>query len=97
MTTTTPQDYGTIFFTSKLTSRISPVDVYVGTLIRARRKELKISQTSLGRQIGVTFQQIQKYESGANRISLGRFFQLCRGLNVDADYFFDKLRDANFI
>ena len=62
------------------------VDVEVGRLVRVQRIARGLSQTELGNQIGVTFQQVQKYESGANRISMGRLTRISRVLGVDITY-----------
>jgi transcriptional regulator with XRE-family HTH domain len=62
------------------------IDVEVGRLVRVQRIARGLSQTELGNQIGVTFQQVQKYESGANRISMGRLTRIGRVLGVDVTY-----------
>ncbi len=67
------------------------VNEHVGNLIRVRRMLLGMSQGKLGEGLGLTFQQIQKYESGANRVSASRLFQLSKILNVPASYFFDNV------
>ena len=72
----------------------SPVDVHVGARLRVRRTLLGMSQTMLGEAIGLTFQQVQKYESGANRISASRLFALSRVLGVAIQYFFDDMPTA---
>ena len=69
----------------------SPVDVHVGARLRQRRTLLGMSQATLGDAIGVTFQQVQKYERGANRISASRLFNLSRVLDVPVEYFFDDM------
>ncbi len=71
-----------------------PVDVHVGARVRMRRAFLGMSQTSLGEAIGLTFQQVQKYERGANRISASRLFALSRVLDVPVEYFFDDMPTA---
>ncbi len=70
---------------------IGPVDVHVGARVRVRRTLLGMSQTTLGDAIGLTFQQMQKYESGANRISASRLFDLSRVLDVPIEYFFGDM------
>jgi transcriptional regulator with XRE-family HTH domain len=70
-----------------------PVDVHVGQRLRLRRKLAGLSQTELGEKIGVTFQQLQKYESGANRISASRLFDLSRVLDEPVSYFFDEMTE----
>ena len=67
----------------------NPVDVYVGQRVRMRRIEINMSQEFLGEQIGLTFQQIQKYEKGANRIGASRIQQIGKVLKVPASFFFD--------
>ncbi len=69
----------------------SPVDVHVGARLRMRRTLLGMSQTTLGEAIGLTFQQVQKYERGMNRISASRLFDLSRVLDVPLEYFFDDM------
>ncbi len=66
-----------------------PIDRHVGTRIRGRRVGLRISQTKLGQSIGVTFQQIQKYESGTNRVGASNLFKIANALNVDVAFFFE--------
>ncbi len=70
-----------------------PVDVHVGGRVRLRRTLLGMSQTDLGRAIGVTFQQIQKNERGFNRIGASRLYQLCHVLDVPVGYFFDGIEE----
>ncbi len=72
----------------------SPVDVHVGARLRVRRTLLGMTQTVLGEAIGLTFQQVQKYESGANRISASRLFALSRVLDVPIEHFFDDMPTA---
>ena len=60
-----------------------PVDAYLGAKIREARKSLGLSQTELGETVGITFQQVQKYESGRNRLSVSRLLQLCRTLKIN--------------
>ncbi len=72
----------------------SPVDVHVGARLRVRRTLLGMSQTTLGEAIGLTFQQVQKYENGANRILASRLFDLSRVLDVPVEYFFDGMPAA---
>lgn len=68
--------------------RPQPVDADVGKLVRLRRLALKMSQTKLANQIGVTFQQVQKYENGSNRIGASRLQQIATALGVPVSYFF---------
>jgi len=67
------------------------VDVHVGHRVRLRRTLLGMSQEKLGDAIGLTFQQVQKYERGANRVSASRLFDLARTLEVSIGYFFDEM------
>ncbi len=71
-----------------------PIDVHVGSRVRLRRTLLGLSQPALGEALGLTFQQIQKYERGANRIGASRLFQLSRILDVPISFFFDDLPAA---
>jgi transcriptional regulator with XRE-family HTH domain len=72
----------------------SEIDAYVGRRMRQRREALEISQGLLGRQIGLTFSQVQKYEKGTNRIGAGRLFLLAMFLDVPIQYFFEGLGEA---
>src|SRR6201985_1779523 len=69
----------------------NPVDVHVGSRVRLRRTLLGMSQEKLGEAIGLTFQQVQKYERGANRIGASRLFDLARVLDVPVAFFFEDL------
>ncbi len=73
------------------TGRPNPVDVHVGARVRLRRTLLGMSQEKLGDAIGLTFQQVQKYERGANRIGSSRVFDLSRVLDVPIAFFFDEM------
>jgi transcriptional regulator with XRE-family HTH domain len=67
----------------------SAVDRYIGARMRKSRLVLSISQEQLGRKLGVSFQQIQKYESGKNRVSAARLFLICKALNVSLSSMFE--------
>jgi transcriptional regulator with XRE-family HTH domain len=67
----------------------SAVDKYIGARMREQRLALSISQEQLGRKLGVSFQQIQKYESGKNRVSAARLFVICKALNVSLSSMFE--------
>jgi transcriptional regulator with XRE-family HTH domain len=67
----------------------NPIDVHVGGRVRMRRIEVDMSQQVLGGHIGLTFQQIQKYEKGMNRVGASRLQQIGRVLEVPASYFFE--------
>lgn len=75
----------------KLSGPPNPIDVHVGNKLRLRRNMLGMSQEQLGKAAGLTFQQIQKYERGVNRISASRLFQIANLLGVSVSYFFDEL------
>lgn len=77
-----------------MTTSPNPVDVYVGKRVRARRMQLAMSQERLGGQLGLTFQQVQKYEKGTNRISASKLFQVAGILGVEVAYFFEGLAPA---
>lgn len=68
-----------------------PVDAHVGTRIRQRRSLLGMSQGKLGDAVGLTFQQIQKYERGANRIGSSRLYEFSKVLNVPVSHFFEEM------
>jgi transcriptional regulator with XRE-family HTH domain len=72
----------------------NPVDVHVGARLRQRRTLLGMNQTKLGSSIGLTFQQVQKYEKGKNRISAGRLYALSGTLDVPVEYFFGDMPTA---
>lgn len=69
----------------------NPIDIHVGSRVRLRRMVLGISQEKLGEKLGLTFQQVQKYEKGVNRISASRLYQLCTILDVPVQFFFDEV------
>ncbi|HEX5320942.1 MAG TPA: helix-turn-helix domain-containing protein [Stellaceae bacterium] len=69
----------------------NPIDVHVGSRIRLRRNMLALSQERLGEAIGLTFQQVQKYERGANRVGASRLHELSRVLDVPVSFFFDDM------
>jgi transcriptional regulator with XRE-family HTH domain len=69
----------------------TPVDKAVGARIRVRRLELGVTQERLAEKIGVTFQQVQKYEKAINRVGASRLYAIAAVLNVDPSYFFDGM------
>jgi transcriptional regulator with XRE-family HTH domain len=69
------------------------IDKHVGNQVRTRRMMLGMSQEKLGERLGLTFQQVQKYEKGVNRIGAGRLFDLARILEIGLPYFYDGLLD----
>lgn len=74
---------------------VSSVDIEVGRRVRIRRLSLGMSQEKLASNLGVTFQQVQKYEKGVNRVGAGRLHQIAQTLTVPVSYFFDGI-DNNF-
>lgn len=79
---------------STMTAEPHFVDRHVGRRLRARRLLLGMSQERLGELLGLTFQQIQKYERGANRLGASRLFEAARALDVEVGYFFEDLLQA---
>lgn len=77
---------------SKMKTKGTPneMDIHVGQRLRVRRSLLGLSQEKLAESIGLTFQQIQKYERGTNRVSAGRLFELSKILDVPVSYFFEQ-------
>ena len=74
--------------------RANPVDVHVGSRVRLRRMLLGMSQEKLGEHLGLTFQQVQKYEKGINRIGASRLFDLSQVLGVPVQFFYEELAVA---
>jgi transcriptional regulator with XRE-family HTH domain len=72
----------------------SSIDAHVGSRVRLRRMLIGMSQEKLGELLGLTFQQVQKYEKGANRIGASRLFEISKILNVPVQYFFEDLPNA---
>ena len=70
--------------------RANPMDVHVGTRVRLRRMLLGMSQEKLGEHLGLTFQQVQKYEKGVNRIGASRLYDLGKVLGVPVQFFYDE-------
>jgi transcriptional regulator with XRE-family HTH domain len=73
----------------------NPVDIHVGTRLRMRRSMLAMSQETLAESVGLTFQQVQKYERGANRVSASRLYQFSKILDVPVAYFFDRYGEGD--
>jgi len=72
----------------------NPIDRHVGLRIRMRRKELGISQEKLAESIGLTFQQVQKYERAANRVSASKLWEMSRALSIDVGFFYQGLGEG---
>lgn len=77
-----------------MTQRINPVDQNVGRRLRKRRIEMGMSQQAIGEALQLSFQQIQKYESGANRIAASRLYDISKSLGVEVGYFFEDVEEA---
>ncbi len=78
----------------KQVSRSGPIDIHVGSRVRLRRNLLGMNQTDLGKAVGTSYQQIQKYERGVNRVGASRLFNLGRALDVPVSFFFEDLSPA---
>ena len=74
----------------KSSRRPNPIDVHVGSRVRFRRMLLGMSQEKLGEKLGLTFQQVQKYEKGINRIGASRLFDLAQVLGVSVQFFYEE-------
>ncbi len=70
--------------------RPNPIDIHVGSRVRLRRMMLGMSQEKLGESLGLTFQQVQKYEKGVNRVGASRLFDLARVLGVSVQFFYEE-------
>src|SRR5271154_1993055 len=78
--------------TDLLETRVpNPVDLHVGARIRLRRRMQGVSQERLAEALGLTFQQVQKYERGANRVSASKLYEIARALHVPVGWFFEGL------
>ena len=73
----------------------NPIDLHVGARIRTRRKILGVSQEKLAESLGLTFQQVQKYERGANRVSASKLYEIASALQTQIVYFFEGLADPS--
>lgn len=73
----------------------NPIDAQVGNRVRLRRMLVGMSQEKLGELLGLTFQQVQKYEKGVNRIGAGRLFHVAKILGVPIDYFYEDVTEMN--
>jgi len=71
-----------------------PIDIHVGSRVRLRRMMQGISQDKLGEELGLTFQQVQKYEKGVNRIGASRLYEIARILSVPVQFFYDDYGDG---
>lgn len=71
-----------------------PVDLHVASRLKRFREDARVTQEQLAARLGITFQQIQKYEKGINRITLGRFFEITKALQLPVDRFFDEFGGA---
>lgn len=78
-------------------SKVVGVDLLIGQRIRQRRVDVKMSQTQLGNYLGVSFQQVQKYENGKNRVSASTLFRISEILCVDLNYFVSGLNESKIL
>ena len=76
-----------------MTKRIDKTDVFVGKKIKEKRISLKITQEELAKKLDITFQQIQKYENGSNRVSAGRLYKISKIFNISINYFFKGIEN----
>jgi len=74
--------------------RANSIDEYVGAQLRQRRALLGLSQERLAEQIGITFQQVQKYENGANRVSASRLYEISKVLDIPVTFFFENYKSG---
>lgn len=74
--------------------RTTAIDRHIGTKVRERRTQIGMSQEKLAELLGVTFQQIQKYEKGLNRIAASRLYDMTKALKINVAYFFDGLAET---
>ena len=82
---------------SDLQRKPNPVDIHVGSRIRMRRRVMGLSQDDLASQLGLTFQQVQKYERGTNRVSASKLFGIAAVLQAPVSYFFDGLAEPESV
>lgn len=75
-------------------SEINPMDIHVGNRLRVRRIQLGLTQEKLAGLLGLTFQQVQKYEHGANRVSASRLYEIATVLKVPITYFYENIADG---
>jgi transcriptional regulator with XRE-family HTH domain len=87
----------TIQRTTTIVKRANPMDKYVGTRMRMRREMLGMSQGKLGKMLGLSFQQIQKYENGTNRIGAGRLQKIAQIFEVPVSFFFEGAPSDNIL
>ncbi len=78
-------------------SKVAELDLLIGRRIKQRRTEIKMSQSKLGERLGVSFQQVQKYENGKNRVSASTLFKISQALGIDFSYFVDNLDKPGFL
>jgi transcriptional regulator with XRE-family HTH domain len=74
---------------------VNPIDIHVGKRLRLRRTVMGMSQEQLAESLGITFQQVQKYEKGINRIGSSRLFDISKSLNVPVGFFFEEYGESN--
>lgn len=94
-TATKPRKPRKVAFARTGADNPNPVDIHVGGRLRMRRSMLGMSQESLADAVGLTFQQVQKYERGSNRVSASRLYQFSKILDVPVAYFFEKYGEGD--
>lgn len=90
MTSSIPKTKTSKIIVTKKKGRANSIDEHVGLQLRQRRALLGLSQEKLADQVGITFQQIQKYENGANRVSASRLYEFSKVLEIPVNFFFDN-------
>jgi transcriptional regulator with XRE-family HTH domain len=90
MSTTLPRGAEALDSDDKGSRRANPIDIHVGSRVRFRRMLLGMSQEKLGEKLGLTFQQVQKYEKGINRIGASRLYDLAQVLGVPVQFFYEE-------
>lgn len=79
-----------------MVKRVTSIDIHVGKRLKLRRIEMGLSQEKLAKSLQMTFQQIQKYEKGVNRVSAGKLYELAVVLAVPVEYFFEELGESEY-
>ena len=87
---TLPRSAGALDSDEKGSRRANPIDIHVGSRVRFRRMLLGMSQEKLGEKLGLTFQQVQKYEKGINRIGASRLYDLAQVRGVSVQFFYEE-------
>ncbi len=86
---------GSLVLIGGLVRMAHPTDIYIGKKLRTRREGERVTQLELAEELGLSFQQIQKYESGANRVSASRMWEISKFLGAEPDFFFVGLESGD--